>query len=411
MTEKIIVDEKTMLRTMQRLSHEIIEQNPGAETLYLVGIKRRGVPIAQRIGANIELFSDIRVATGELDITWYRDDLRKRYGDPKINEAHIGFDVTGKHIILVDDVLYTGRTARAAMEALIALGRPDRVQLLVMIDRGHRELPISANYAGKNIHFGVRELAMSAIANGITLHGGLRTFVGTFFVFSDYLKPMIRLAAIMGLPVTYVLTHDSIGVGEDGPTHEPIEQLAMLRSLPNINVFRPADDMETAAAWYSAITSTKTPTALVLTRQNLAPLAGSSKEALKGAYVVSDSSKETPDGIIIATGSEVALGIEAQEILKDEGVDVRVVSMPCMDIFEEQSQDYKDKILPKNVRARVAVEAGKDFGWGKYVGLDGATVCMTSFGASAPAAQLFEKFGFNKENVAEAMRKVIAGLK
>ncbi|WP_276839643.1 transketolase [Anaerovibrio lipolyticus] len=267
------------------------------------------------------------------------------------------------------------------------------------------------NYAGKNIHFGVRELAMSAIANGITLHGGLRTFVGTFFVFSDYLKPMIRLAAIMGLPVTYVLTHDSIGVGEDGPTHEPIEQLAMLRSLPNINVFRPADDMETAAAWYSAVTSTKTPTALVLTRQNLAPLAGSSKEALKGAYVVSDSSKEIPDGIIIATGSEVALGIEAQEILKDEGVDVRVVSMPCMDIFEEQSQEYKDKILPKNVRARVAVEAGKDFGWGKYIGLDGATVCMTSFGASAPAAQLFEKFGFNKENVAEAMRKVIAGLK
>ena len=151
MTEKVIVDEKTMQRTLQRLSHEIIEQNPGAETLYLVGIKRRGVPLAQRIGANIELFSDIRVSTGELDITWYRDDLRKRYGDPKINEARIGFDVTGKHIILVDDVLYTGRTARAAMEALIALGRPDRVQLLVMIDRGHRELPISANYVGKNI--------------------------------------------------------------------------------------------------------------------------------------------------------------------------------------------------------------------------------------------------------------------
>ena len=151
MTEKIIIDEKTMLRTLQRLSHEIIEQNPGADTLYLVGIRRRGVPLAQRIGANIELFSDIRVVTGELDITWYRDDLRKRYGDPKINETRIGFDVAGKNIILVDDVLYTGRTARAAMEALIALGRPDRVQLLVMVDRGHRELPISANYVGKNI--------------------------------------------------------------------------------------------------------------------------------------------------------------------------------------------------------------------------------------------------------------------
>ncbi len=267
------------------------------------------------------------------------------------------------------------------------------------------------NYGGKNIHFGVRELAMSAIANGITLHGGLRTFVGTFFVFSDYLKPMIRLAALMGLPVTYVFTHDSIGVGEDGPTHEPIEQLAMLRSMPNINVFRPADDIETAAAWYTAITSSKTPTALVLTRQNLTPLAGSSKEALKGGYVVSGSTKETPDGIFIATGSEVALAVEAQEILKGEGLDVRVVSMPCMDLFEAQSEEYKAQVLPKKVRARVAVEAGKDFGWGNYVGLDGATVCMTSFGASAPAAQLFEKFGFTKENVAETMRKVIAGQK
>ena len=264
------------------------------------------------------------------------------------------------------------------------------------------------NYIGRNIHFGVRELAMSAIANGITLHGGLRTFVGTFFVFSDYLKPMIRLASIMGLPVTYVLTHDSIGVGEDGPTHEPIEQLAMLRSLPNINVFRPADDIETAAAWYTAITSQNTPTALVLTRQNLTPLSGSSKEALKGGYVVSDSTKEVPDGIIIATGSEVALAVEAQALLKNEGKDVRVVSMPCMDIFEQQSEEYKEKVLPKKVRARVAVEAGKEFGWGSYVGLDGAVVCMKGFGASAPAAQLFEKFGFTKENVAETMRKVLA---
>ncbi len=266
------------------------------------------------------------------------------------------------------------------------------------------------NYAGKNIHFGVRELAMSAIANGITLHGGLRTYIGTFFVFSDYLKPMMRLAALMGLPVTYVLTHDSIGVGEDGPTHEPIEQLAMLRSMPNLNVFRPADDMETAAAWYSAVTSTRTPTALVLTRQNLTPLAGSSKEALKGGYVVADSDKEVPDGIFIASGSEVALAIEAQAILKAEGKDVRVVSMPCMDLFEQQSKEYREKILPKKVRARVAVEAARDFGWGKYVGLDGATVSMTSFGASAPAAKLFEKFGFTRENVAETMRKVIASV-
>lgn len=262
------------------------------------------------------------------------------------------------------------------------------------------------NYGGRNLHFGVRELAMGAMANGITLHGGLRTYVGTFFVFCDYIKPMMRLAALMGLPVTYVLTHDSIGVGEDGPTHEPVEQLAMLRALPNFNVFRPADDIETAAAWYQAVTSKSTPTALVLTRQNLTPLAGSSKEALKGGYVVSDSDKDIPDGILMASGSEVSLAVEAQSILKTEGLDVRVVSMPCMDIFEQQSSDYKESVLPKAVRARVAVEAGMDFGWGKYVGLDGTTVTMKGFGASAPAAVLFEKFGFTAEKVAEAMRQV-----
>ncbi|BAL83722.1 putative transketolase [Selenomonas ruminantium subsp. lactilytica TAM6421] len=265
------------------------------------------------------------------------------------------------------------------------------------------------NYAGRNLHFGVRELAMAAIANGITLHGGLRNYVATFFVFSDYIKPMVRLAALMGLPVTYVLTHDSIGVGEDGPTHEPIEQLAMLRSTPNVNVFRPADATETAAGWYLAVTSEKTPTALVLTRQNLPQLAGSSKEALKGAYVVSEAKDAANmDGIIIATGSEVSLAVEAQAKLAGEGVDVRVVSMPCMDLFEQQSAEYKASILPKNVRARVAVEALGDFGWGKYVGLDGATVSMKGFGASAPAGVLFEKFGFTVDHVAEVVRKVVA---
>lgn len=262
------------------------------------------------------------------------------------------------------------------------------------------------NYAGRNVHFGVRELAMTGIGNGLVLHG-LKAYVSTFFVFSDYVKPMARLASLMEIPLTFILTHDSIGVGEDGPTHEPIEQLAEFRAMPNFNVFRPADATETIAAWYSAVTSKETPTALVLTRQNLPQLAGSSKEALKGGYIVADSSKETPDAIIIASGSEVSLSIEAKEVLAKEGVDVRVVSMPCMDIFEKQSLEYKEKVLPKAVRARVAVEALSEFGWGKYVGLDGKTVCLDRFGASAPAGVLFKEFGFTVDNVVKAVKSVL----
>lgn len=260
------------------------------------------------------------------------------------------------------------------------------------------------NYAGRNLHFGVRELAMSAIGNGIMLHGGLRAFVSTFFVFSDYTKPMARLSAIMGVPLTYVFTHDSIGVGEDGPTHEPIEQLAMLRALPNFHVFRPADATETAAAWYSAITSKRTPTALVLTRQNLPQLAGSSKEALKGGYILEDSKKEVPDAILIASGSEVELAVGAKAELAKDGIDVRIVSMPSIDLFEEQPEEYREMVLPNKVRKRVVVEALSDFGWGKYVGLDGAYVTMHGFGASAPAKQLFEKFGFTVGHVVEVVK-------
>ena len=262
------------------------------------------------------------------------------------------------------------------------------------------------NYGGRNVHFGVRELAMTGIGNGLVLHG-LKAYVSTFFVFSDYVKPMARLASLMEIPLTFILTHDSIGVGEDGPTHEPIEQLAEFRAMPNFNVFRPADATETIAAWYSAVTSKETPTALVLTRQNLPQLAGSSKEALKGGYVAADSSKETPDAIIIASGSEVSLSIAAKEELSKEGIDVRVVSMPCMDIFEKQPSEYKEKILPKSVRARVAVEALSEFGWGKYVGLDGKTVCLDRFGASAPADVLFKKFGFTVENVVKTVKEVV----
>ena len=262
------------------------------------------------------------------------------------------------------------------------------------------------NYAGRNVHFGVRELAMTAIGNGLVL-SGLKAYVSTFFVFSDYVKPMARLSSLMEIPLTFILTHDSIGVGEDGPTHEPIEQLAEFRAMPNFNVFRPADALETIAAWYSAITSKETPTALVLTRQNLPRLKGSSKEAIKGGYVVADSSKNVPDAIIMASGSEVSLAIEAKDILAEENIDVRVVSMPCMDIFEKQSDDYKESILPKAIRARVAVEALSEFGWGKYVGLDGKTVCIDRFGASAPAEVLFKEFGFTAENVVKAVKAVI----
>lgn len=260
------------------------------------------------------------------------------------------------------------------------------------------------NYGGRNLHFGVREIAMAAIGNGLALHGGLKPYVATFFVFSDYTKPMARLAAIMGLPLTYVFTHDSIGVGEDGPTHEPVEQLAMLRSLPNFNVFRPADATETAAAWYYAITNKTTPTALALTRQNLPQLSGSSKEALKGGYIIEDSTKETPDAIIMASGSEVSLAVDAKAELAKDGIDVRVVSMPCMDLFEKQSDEYKEKVLPKSVRKRVAVEALSGFGWGRYVGLDGAYITMDGFGASAPYSVLFPKFGFTVDNVVKTVK-------
>ena len=218
------------------------------------------------------------------------------------------------------------------------------------------------NYAGTNLHFGVREQAMAAIGNGLALHGGLKAFVATFFVFSDYVKPMARLSALMKLPLTYVFTHDSIGVGEDGPTHEPIEQLAAFRSLPDFTVFRPCDRTETAAAWMYAVENECGPTGLVLTRQNLPQMEGSSKDALKGGYVIAESEKAVPDAIIIASGSEVSLAVNAKEELKKSGIDVRVVSMPSMELFDKQSAEYKESVLPNAVRKRVAVEALSDFG-------------------------------------------------
>lgn len=255
------------------------------------------------------------------------------------------------------------------------------------------------NRAGSNMHFGVREHAMAAIANGMYAHGGLKVFCATFFVFSDYMKGAMRLSSLMKLPVTYVLTHDSIGVGEDGPTHQPIEQLAALRSMPNMTVFRPADSKETAAGWYYALTNGSTPTSLVLTRQNLPSYKESGKEALKGAYIIKDSKKEIPDMLLMASGSEVELVYKAADELLAKGIDARVISIPSFELFDEQDEEYKEKVMPNSVRKRLAVEALSSFGWHKYIGLDGDIISLDTFGASGRADKLFEQYGFTVENV------------
>lgn len=260
---------------------------------------------------------------------------------------------------------------------------------------------------GRNIHFGVREHAMAAICNGILLHGGLRSYAATFLVFSDYMKPSIRLASLMNLPAIYILTHDSIGVGEDGPTHQPIEHLAMLRSIPNINVIRPADSREVIYAWQSALMSKETPTCLILSRQGLKLLDNSSEEALKGGYIVHKEAKDAIDAIIIATGSEVALSIEAAKDLEAKGKSIRVVSMPSQGIFLNQDKEYIEKILPSSVKRRVSVEALSTMPWGKFVGLEGTAIGIDRFGSSAPGKVLFEKYGITKEHVEEEVIKLI----
>ena len=264
----------------------------------------------------------------------------------------------------------------------------------------------STNREGTNMHFGIREHAMSAICNGMSLHGGVIPYCATFFIFSDYMKNAMRLSALMKRNVTYILTHDSIGVGEDGPTHQPVEQLAGLRSIPDMKVFRPADGKETAYGWISALTD-KGPTCLVLTRQNLPQYENSNINALRGAYILADGKKETPDAILLASGSEVELAMKAKNELEKDGVDVRVVSVPCMELFDKQSKEYKESVLPNAVRARVAVEAGSPDCWYKYVGLDGKVIGMTTFGASAPFSDLLKKFGFTVENVVKTVKEVL----
>lgn len=256
----------------------------------------------------------------------------------------------------------------------------------------------------RNVQFGVREFAMATVLNGLTLHGGVRVFGGTFFVFSDYLKAALRLSALQNLPVTYVFTHDSIAVGEDGPTHEPIEHLASLRTIPNTYVFRPADATEAQAAWYLSQKTNDKPTSIVLTRQNLPILENSSFEKVaKGAYVVYETAEDF-DTILIATGSEVALAIDVARELEKDGSKVRVVSMPSIELFEEQSKEYKEELLPLNVRRRVSLEMGNSALWYKYVGLDGLAIGIDKFGASAPANKVIEEYGFTVEAVVEKIK-------
>ncbi len=256
-----------------------------------------------------------------------------------------------------------------------------------------------AHRTERNIQFGVREFAMATVLNGMMLHGGVRVFGGTFFVFSDYLKAALRLSALQNLPVTYVFTHDSIAVGEDGPTHEPIEHLASLRTIPNTYVFRPADATETQAAWYLAQNVNDKPTSIVLTRQNLPVLENSSFEKVaKGAYVVYETSSDF-DTILIATGSEVALAVSVTQELEKEGMKVRVVSMPSIELFEEQTSEYKEALLPRSIRRRVSLEMGNTALWYKYVGLDGLAIGINKFGASAPANKVIEEYGFSVEKV------------
>lgn len=264
---------------------------------------------------------------------------------------------------------------------------------------------------GKNIHFGVREFAMAAICNGISLYGGLMPFCATFLVFSDYLKPAVRLSALMKQRVLYIMTHDSIGVGEDGPTHQPIEQLDMFRAEPNTYVFRPADGRETAAAYLSAL-RLAAPSVIALSRQNLPQLDGSGKSAMKGGYVIGhEYAEKNLDAILIASGSEVETALEAKKLLEAEGKNVRVVSMPCMELFFEQDEAYRETVLPKAVRSRVAVEALGGMSMYKLVGLDGEIVSMEGFGASAPGDVLFKHFGFTAANVAAKVESVIAANK
>lgn len=266
----------------------------------------------------------------------------------------------------------------------------------------------ASNHSGRNVHYGVREHGMVAALNGMALHGGVIPFGGTFFVFTDYCRPSIRLAGLMETPAIYVMTHDSIGLGEDGPTHQPVEHLASLRAMPNVNVIRPGDANEVSYAWKIAIESKKTPTIVVLTRQNIPTFERNNDNPTnlveKGAYILSDSKKEVPDAILIGTGSEVHLAMNAQEVLYEQGIDTRVVSMPCWELFQKQNASYIEEVLPKTVLNRVSVEAGSTFGWEKWIGSNGIAIGIDSFGESGPYEELYDHFGITTEKIIEAVK-------
>ena len=278
---------------------------------------------------------------------------------------------------------------------------------LTLVEEGGSVAP--GDFTGRNVHYGVREHAMGAIVNGLVLHG-LRAFGSTFFNFLDYMKPAVRLASLMEIPSIFVFTHDSIGLGEDGPTHQPVEQLATLRAQPNMYCVRPADANETALAWRFAIGQQDAPTALVLSRQGLPiwnPGEIPDDAVERGAYVLRESSKDEPELILIGTGSELHICAEAADLLEQDGIGTRVVSAPCLDRFAEQDEDYRESVLPRGVRARVSVEAGSPLGWSTWIGDDGEAIAMTTFGSSAPQPDLYEHFGFTPEKIAERARAVV----
>lgn len=348
--------------------------------------------------------------------------LVKEYEEKYPQEAKQLFDAIAGHYSLdISEIIkkyqtgYNDATRNTSLELIQEVAKQNPTFMSGTADlasstkteiKGEKSFSVE-NYDGRNLVFGIREFAMVAIMNGMTLHKGIKISAGGFLVFSDYFKGAIRMSCLMKLPIILPLSHDSIAVGEDGPTHQPIEQLTMLRSLPNIRVFRPADARETAASWKFAVESTENPTALILTRQNVETLADSSVEGVKrGAYIIGKE-KEHLDAIIIATGSEVNLAMQAKAVLYEKGIDVRVVSMPCMELFDMQDNEYKESILPNSMRKRLSIEMGSEYGWYKYVGLDGLTMSINEFGQSAPAHHVIEYFGFNVDNVVKNIERLM----
>ncbi|SMQ63790.1 transketolase [Bacillus sp. OV166] len=368
-------------------------------------------------------FSKLKEASDEKEKSW--DELFSLYEKayPSLaqelktainGELSEGWDVDVPSYKIGEDKLATRASSGEVLNALakhtpqLLGGSADLASSNKTLLKGEGDFS-SANYSGRNIWFGVREFGMGAAVNGMALHGGVKVFGATFFVFSDYLRPAIRLSALMKLPVTYVFTHDSIAVGEDGPTHEPVEQLASLRSMPGLSIIRPADGNETAAAWKLALESKEEPTALVLTRQDLLTLVDSEKAyngVKKGAYVISEAKGEVR-GLLLASGSEVSLAVEAQKALEEEGIYVSVISMPSWDRFEKQPQSYKESVIPKHVNARLGIEMGVSLGWSKYVGDNGAILAIDQYGASAPGEKLIEEYGFTVENVIAKFKNLL----